>query len=430
VKRQLLVAVVTVVAALTAVGTAAAWDTTTPPSPPTQSIEQGQGNQSSQSQVQVVPIAPQVNVQNVNVLTGGDVQQGDANNANTGQANQQQNTQVAVQEDQAGQDPVQMQSQTADPSQPADQGGQSIDQGQGNHSSQDQAQIVPIAPQVNVQNVNVLTGGDVQQGDANNANTGQANQQQNTQVAVQKDGGYDPGSGQSQTVDQGQGNHSSQGQVQIVPIAPQVNVQNVNAGTWGDVEQGDANNANTGQANQQHNTQVAVQKSSGGSQHNGCEPSSPPAADPSIGQHQGNASEQKQIQIVPIAPQANVQNVNVLTFGDVHQGDANNANTGQANQQHNTQVAIQKAGGGSTKTDGCTEPSSSGGQSVVQKQGNWSGQKQIQIVPIAPQLNLQNVNLGTWGDVRQGDVNNANTGQANQQSGTQLAFQRGGWSIT
>jgi hypothetical protein len=285
-----------------------------------------------------------VNVQNVNVLTGGDVQQGDANNANTGQANQQQNTQVAVQEDQAGKDPVQMQSQTADPSQPADQGGQSIDQGQGNHSSQDQAQIVPIAPQVNVQNVNVLTGGDVQQGDANNANTGQASQQQNTQVAVQKDGGNDPGSGQSQTVDQGQGNHSSQGQVQIVPIAPQVNVQNVNVGTWGDVEQ----------------------------------------------------------------------------------GDANNANTGQANQQHNTQVAIQKAGGGSTKADGCIEPSSSGGQSVVQKQGNWSGQKQIQIVPIAPQLNLQNVNLGTWGDVRQGDVNNANTGQANQQSGTQVAVQKAG----
>jgi hypothetical protein len=32
----------------------------------------------------------------------------------------------------------------------------------------------------------------------------------------------------------------------------------------------------------------------------------------------------------------NVQNVNLLTFGDVEQGNANNANTGQANQQANT----------------------------------------------------------------------------------------------
>ena len=52
--------------------------------------------------------------------------------------------------------------------------------------------------------------------------------------------------------------------------------------------------------------------------------------------YQSNRNEQKQIQIVPIAPQLNVQNVNVLTFGDVEQGNANNANTGQANQQENT----------------------------------------------------------------------------------------------
>jgi len=344
-KRLLLVAVVTVVAALTAVGTAAAWDNpTTPPSPPTQSIEQGQGNQSSQSQVQVVPIAPQVNVQNVNVLTGGNVDQGDANNANTGQANQQ----------------------------------------------------------------------------------------QNTQVAVQKDGGGDPSGGPSQTVDQGQGNHSSQGQLQIVPIAPQVNVQNVNVGTYGDVQQGDANNANTGQANQQHDTQVAVQKSSGGSQHDGCNcPSGPPPGDPSISQHQGNSSTQKQVQIIPIAPQANVQNVNVLTFGDVHQGDANNANTGQANQQQNTQVAVQKAGkaGERSCAPPWSVPSGSTSQSVSQHQGNHSWQKQLQFIPIAPQLNAQNVNFLTWGYISQGDVNNANTGQANQQESTQLAFQRGGWSI-
>jgi hypothetical protein len=369
--------------------------------------------------LQVVPIAPQLNVQNVNVLTGGDVQQGDANNANTGQANQQENTQVAVQEDQAGKDPVNTKSQTTDQSQPADQGGQSVDQGQGNHSSQGQVQIVPIAPQANVQNVNVLTGGDVQQGDANNTNTGQASQQENTQVAVQSGGGSDPSGGQSQTADQGQGNHSSQGQVQIVPIAPQANLQNVNVGTHGDVSQGDANNANTGQANQQHNTQVAVQKSSGGSPHGGCNCSSSPstASDPSVSQHQGNSSTQKQIQVVPIAPQLNAQNVNVGTKGDIRQGDANNANTGQANQQSGKQVAAQKAGGGPT--------------SLTQKQGSWSRQKQVQFIPIAPQLNAQNVNAFTFGDVSQGDANNANTGQANQQEITQLAFQRGGWwSIT
>jgi hypothetical protein len=51
----------------------------------------GQRNESDQHQLQLVPIAPQVNLQNVNVLSGGDVEQ-DANNANTGQASQQQNT--------------------------------------------------------------------------------------------------------------------------------------------------------------------------------------------------------------------------------------------------------------------------------------------------------------------------------------------------
>ena len=425
-KRILLVAVVTVVVGLTAVGTAAAWDKPAPPV--TQAIDQGQGNSSSQGQVQVVPIAPQVNVQNVNVLTGGDVDQGDANNANTGQANQQQNTQVADQEDTAGKDPVRM-GPTSEPDPTTGQDDQTVEQGQGNDSSQGQVQVVPIAPQVNVQNVNALTGGDVDQGDANNANTGQANQQHNTQIAVQKDGGDSSGS-QSQAVDQGQGNHSSQGQVQIVPIAPQANVQNVNVGTYGDVHQGDANNANTGQANQQHNTQVAVQ-SSGGSSHGGCNcSSSPESADPSISQHQGNSSTQKQIQIVPIAPQANVQNVNVLTFGDVHQGDANNANTGQANQQQNTQVAVPKTGGRWSKTCGCKWPTNSDEQSVAQKQDNWSAQKQLQIVPIAPQLNAQNVNAFTWGAISQGNANNANTGQADQQENTQFALQRRGWSIT
>jgi hypothetical protein len=44
------------------------------------------------------------------------------------------------------------------------------------------------------------------------------------------------------------------------------------------------------------------------------------------------------VQVLPIAPQLNLQNVNVLTFGEVEQGDAANANTGQAVQQENTQV--------------------------------------------------------------------------------------------
>jgi hypothetical protein len=454
VKRILLVAVVTVVVGLAAVGTAAAWDKPAPPV--TQAIDQGQGNTSSQSQVQIVPIAPQVNVQNVNVLTGGDVDQGDANNANTGQANQQQNTQIAVQKD--GGDPSGSQSQA-------------VDQGQGNHSSQGQVQIVPIAPQANVQNVNVGTYGDVHQGDANNANTGQANQQHNTQVAAQSSGGSSHGgcncSSSSEPADpsisQHQGNSSAQKQIQIVPIAPQANVQNVNVLAFGDVRQGDANNANTGQANQQENTQVAVQKNGRGwNKTCGCKwPTS--ADEQSVAQKQGNWSAQKQLQIVPVAPQLNLQNVNLLTKGDVRQDDVNNANTGQANQQSGTQVAVQKAGHGPTTcgctppprkcgcalpppkcgcappppkcdcapppTCNCTSPSSSGGQSISQKQGNRSYQKQVQILPVAPQLNAQNVNLLTWGGVSQGDANNANTGQANQQDNTQLAFQRGGWSI-
>jgi len=59
-------------------------------------------------------------------------------------------------------------------------------------------------------------------------------------------------------------NDSDQGQVQVVPIAPQLSVQNVNLFTFGEVEQGDANNANTGQAAQQSNTQLVSRRSSGG----------------------------------------------------------------------------------------------------------------------------------------------------------------------
>ena len=60
------------------------------PLPPLHPSPTQQSNESDQKQVQVVPIAPQVNAQNVNVLAGG-VSQGDANNANTGQAAQQEN---------------------------------------------------------------------------------------------------------------------------------------------------------------------------------------------------------------------------------------------------------------------------------------------------------------------------------------------------
>jgi hypothetical protein len=66
---------------------------------------------------------------------------------------------------------------------------------------------------------------------------------------------------------------------------------------------------------------------------------------------------------------------------------------------------------------------SAGGQSIRQRQGNWSRQKQFQFIPIAPQANFQNVNFLTSGYVEQGDVNNANTGQANQQQNTQVAVQ-------
>jgi hypothetical protein len=150
----------------------------------------------------------------------------------------------------------------------------------------------------------------------------------------------------------------------------------VNVATFDEVEQGDANNANTGQAVQQENTQAGH----GGKHHpkpcepkcepkpapkpcesrcepkpceSKCEPKPKPKpapkpcesrCDPKHGygwKHdagQRNEAEQKQLQIVPIAPQLNLQNVNVLTFGEVEQGDANNANTGQAVQQENTHV--------------------------------------------------------------------------------------------
>jgi hypothetical protein len=74
--------------------------------------------------------------------------------------------------------------------------------------------------------------------------------------------------------------------------------------------------------------------------HCGCKPAPHKCGCASKSGGQKNDSSQKQIQIVPIAPQVNVQNVNLLTFGDVEQGNANNANTGQASQQANTVKAV------------------------------------------------------------------------------------------
>ena len=315
--------------------------------------------------------------------------------------------------------------------------------GQENSSDQAQAQIVPIAPQANLQNVNVgeptrdgnttdslvpVDGNhesSIEQGNANNANTGQASQQENTQVS---DGG------QSQTSHSGQTNENDQKQVQVVPIAPQVNVQNVNVGTQGDVEQGNANNANTGQANQQENT---VRSGSGGREHGDCrcekDSTATHESSKSGSTSQSNRSEQEQIQIVPIAPQLNAQNVNVLTFGDVEQGNANNANTGQASQQSNESFGARPHAKPSRCEQDCRpevryeskprcEPREKRDEHEARSttsQRNYSKQKQIQVVPIAPQLNVQNVNVATFGDVEQGNANNANTGQANQQENTQ-----------
>jgi hypothetical protein len=59
-------------------------------------------------------------------------------------------------------------------------------------------------------------------------------------------------------------------------------------------------------------------------------------------QRQANVAEQEQVQIATLNEQANLQNVNILTFDPVSQGDANNSNSGQAAQQENTQVILQR----------------------------------------------------------------------------------------
>jgi hypothetical protein len=396
VKRCLTALVASVALALAAGAEVASADGNYVPSP---SIVPTQGNSNDQEQIQVVPIAPQANVQNVKIATG-DVDQGDANNANTGQASQQENLHAPPRLDNNNPAPAPAPAAAPVPAPaPAPAATQS------NDSDQSQIQVVPVAPQLNVQNVNVATHGDVDQGDANNANTGQANQQENSSKASSQPASR-CGTCSPQSSGSSQRNTNVQSQIQVVPIAPQANVQNVNVLTVGDVEQGDANNANTGQANQQENSSQSAPA------RNGYTPKSPCCESKQTSGGQSNRNRQEQIQVVPIAPQLNVQNVNVLTFGEVEQGDANNANTGQANQQENSSKGNQaatpvwKSGPGYSCNCG-SKPS--GGQS------NWSKQKQIQIIPIAPQANFQNVNVLTFGEVEQGDANNANTGQANQQ---------------
>ena len=450
-KRHFMAAIMAVLFALAAVGTASASGLGSP--------LPGQSNSSDQDQLQVIPIAPQANVQNVNVGGGnagnsetrtvnggghGDIEQGNANNANTGQASQQQNTVVGgsggTPQNHARPSTASSKPTCGCPRKPSSPKSTRSTTDQSNHSDQSQVQIVPIAPQLNVQNVNVGNHGDVEQGNANNANTGQANQQQNTQVSGSggrehsygRENGYGEKGRTSSSHDRSggsvsarQSNRSEQEQIQFIPIAPQANVQNVNVLTFGDVEQGNANNANTGQANQQENTASTGRSGHSGDWNGDCErecPSSRPhkSSGGSASARQSNWSDQDQIQIVPIAPQANVQNVNVLTFGDVEQGNANNANTGQANQQQNTASA--RGGGG----HGGDWKSQSSGGSVRAHQSNWSEQEQLQFIPIAPQLNVQNVNVATFGDVEQGNANNANTGQANQQQNTASAGGGGG----
>src|SRR3954470_8891896 len=439
-----------------------------------QTSHSGQSNKSDQDQIQVVPIAPQANVQNVNVATQGDVKQGNANNANTGQADQQENTTTSGSGGREHSD-CGCDKERSSKHESSKSGSTS----QSNRSEQEQVQIVPIAPQANVQNVNVATQGDVGQGNANNANTGQANQQENTAVAGHGEEGkrWDgrcekdcskSAHESSKSGSTSQSNRSEQKQVQFIPIAPQLNVQNVNLLTFGDVEQGNANNANTGQANQQENTAIVGHGDDGkpgdggiwnkdGKCDSGCyQPTKWSSAGPSV--RQSNWSEQKQLQFIPIAPQLNVQNVNVATFGDVEQGNANNANTGQANQQSNSSFGSRVEDGEAghcysrcdegrkpqSRSDGprckpkhesererrckherksdskprCTSREKRDEARKPSGQSNWNEQKQFQFIPIAPQANVQNVNVLTFGDVEQGNANNANTGQANQQSNT------------
>ncbi|MGB2874673.1 MAG: hypothetical protein WBB76_04275, partial [Gaiellaceae bacterium] len=142
----------------------------------------------------------------------------------------------------------------------------------------------------------------------------------------------------------------------------------------GDTYQGDANNTNSGQANQQENRQASFSGDNHKSSDCGCsQPKEKPQGDcgcsqpkeqshgdcgcsqpkeqshgdcgcsqkkDDSGQSQTNSGRQSQVQILTESEQFNLQNLSVLNSGDTYQGDANNSNSGQANQQENRQASF------------------------------------------------------------------------------------------
>jgi hypothetical protein len=382
-------------------GTASAGDLLSPVLSPSPS----QQNAAAQQQVQVVPVAPQVGVQNVNVLPLGDVEQGDANNANTGQAVQQENAA-------AGQGSYQGdgRSLAAGPSQQ-------------NAAAQQQVQVVPVAPQVSVQNVNVLPLGDVEQGDANNANTGQAVQQENDRVSGRhgeqgpkqcgqwcgpthepepkpkpkpkpKPCAWDHGQkpcapkpepkpcswhhGQNPCPPGHKPEPRPCPEHETKPCPPKHELKPCPPGHKPKPEPRPCPEQETKPCPQKHESKPCPpepkpepkpcpQKHESKPcppkhESKPCPPEPKPEPRPRPPKHepkpcppskpaqghepeQRNVSGQQQVQIVPIAPQLNVQNVNLLGLGAVSQGSANNANTGQAAQQSNNLLPGSLMGG-------------------------------------------------------------------------------------
>ena len=279
--------------------------------------------------------------------------------------------------------------------------------------------------------MNVLSGG-VSQGNANNANTGQAAQQENGGQSApvlrwreKGDGGSSQAAGR---------NDSDQGQVQVIPIAPQVNGQNVNVLSGG-VSQGNANNANTGQAAQQQG------ETSGEPGGNGPKPC-----------FSGVSRSRSRVSAVRAEAGAVFPSVRAQAraeAGAVFQRCEPKPEPEPCYQRCEPKPEPCFSGAspspsrsrapGSTKPKPCPPknepkpcPPKHEPKPCPPKEEprpcpppkhedrttgsrNDSDQHQVQIVPIAPQLNLQNVNLLSGG-VTQGNANNANTGQAAQQS--------------
>ena len=274
----------------------------------------------------MLPIAPQVNAQNVNVLTLGEVEQGNANNANTGQASQQENSASAG----ATRRPAPTETCGSCGSKPAVTS-------QKNTSGQKQVQVLPIAPQVNAQNVNVLTLGEVEQGNANNANTGQASQQENSaRMSSGCNTGCRPGPCRTHCYPKPA---PSQCHWHCHPAPCHAHCHPTRCHA----------HCHPAPCHLHCHAKPAPRPCECQAQPTerppcGCQPSWMTCGCEPKDSRQENVSSQRQIQILPIAPQLNLQNVNVLAFGDVEQGDANNANTGQASQQVNTWRGVENAG--------------------------------------------------------------------------------------